>query len=1197
MPRFCITALIVLSCSTLLYASPGGTYDSWVHHRDALARDPSIVRCYTFDDMTGSSMQTANLASDKNAALTFRCDATPSAKPLVISGRWPGKKAVRLDEGFFAGPVCNVFNRAFTVETWFRKNGPGTLHGNAGSSNGTILSVGIGYWDGWRLTTSYPERTIAFEIGRPQPSSAYMVMAAPLSDSTWHHLAATWDGKEMRIYFDGIRASSGQYAGAYTPPVPGAEFRIGYAGYGVGSAKLDFDEVIVRNRALSADEVLQNACFYSRLPQALWAHLRSADRLIASGDLKSAASECAPILSTRDVHPDLKAVAHLMLARISRAQSRPDAAISEYGKIIDIQGACSAYQSEALTGLLETTGQAGTDGVPRSIYEKALRLDGLSLSDRTRIRLCLARSLRQEGRCASAISGYREILKQTGIPSGERLDIRLELAHTYMAAKDYPSARKAYSQILRLPSTPAYTKALAQLRIAETYARAKDYRNARAEFDRVAGIPNVPKHLIGEAKERVREITRAQAGLPPRDPSWNRVALRKQPIPAVEFFVAANGDDRNPGTKGHPFATLNRARDAIRSLRANGDLPKGGVVVYLRSGEYRVTQPLSLSSVDSGTEAAPVVYRAYRGESVRLNAGARVGRFTPVTDEAVLARIPQSARGRIMQSDLRAQGITDYGRLYERGFAHGMRPALELFVDGKPMQPARWPNTGFARVGQVIRSGVPGEGSGAIFEYGGDRPSRWTTATDAWLYGYWFFDWADTAVAVSSVDPQTHRISVAQSSPYGTRSGQRYYAFNLIEELDSPGEWYIDRAAGILYLYPPSDLSKSTVEVSMLESPVIEMDGASFVTIGGLTMEEGRGNGISIKGGSDCLIAGCTIRRFGGDGVVIDGGTHHGVFGCDIYTTGRGGTVVTGGDRKTLTPGRHFVENCHIYDFSRIDRTYTPAVLMNGVGNRIAHNLFHDSPHHAIRLEGNDHIVELNDIHSVVYESDDQAGLDIFQNPTYRGNIIRYNFWHHIGSGLDTNGQAGIRLDDAISGVLIYGNVFYKCSGGGFGAVQIHGGKENVVDNNIMIDCKYGISYSRWGEQRWNELMTTGAGRLLYEEVSPSKPPYSTRYPELQHVLENPDVNMAWRNLICNTREFQTRDGGVELLADNYVTSSNPGFVDAAHWNFALKSGSVVFDRTAFRPIPFNEIGLYKHPLRATWPVTSQITKHYQATP
>lgn len=182
---------------------------------------------------------------------------------------------------------------------------------------------------------------------------------------------------------------------------------------------------------------------------------------------------------------------------------------------------------------------------------------------------------------------------------------------------------------------------------------------------------------------------------------------------------------------------------------------------------------------------------------------------------------------------------------------------------------------------------------------------------------------------------------------------------------------------------------------------------------------------------------------------------------------GAGGARVDGGDRKTLTPGEHFVENCHIWDFSRVDRVYAPAVHVDGVGQRIAHNLFHDSPHHGMRVEGYEHAVEFNEIHSVVYEFDDQAGIDIYGNPAYRGLMLRYNFWHHIGSGYNVAGQSGIRLDDFISDVLIYGNVFYRCAGGRFGGVQIHGGKDNFVDNNLFIDCKAAVSFSPWGQTRW----------------------------------------------------------------------------------------------------------------------------------
>jgi len=134
-------------------------------------------------------------------------------------------------------------------------------------------------------------------------------------------------------------------------------------------------------------------------------------------------------------------------------------------------------------------------------------------------------------------------------------------------------------------------------------------------------------------------------------------------------------------------------------------------------------------------------------------------------------------------------------------------------------------------------------------------------------------------------------------------------------------------------------------------------------------------------------------------------------------------------------------------------------VLVDGVGSRISHNLMHDVRSSAIRLGGNDHMVEFNEVHHVVWESDDQGGVDMFGNATYRGNVFRFNYWHHVGGEPGDGesgdgeapdcGRAGVRLDDAISGVVVYGNVFHRCSAGrlGFGAVQIHGGKDNHVDN------------------------------------------------------------------------------------------------------------------------------------------------------
>ena len=827
------------------------------------------------------------------------------------------------------------------------------------------------------------------------------------------------------------------------------------------------------------------------------------------------------------------------------------------------------------------------ESLAAQLDEQVLSMAKIAPRNKAAALLSLGRRCREENDCTQARQYFKQALKTSELTPADRLNTLLELGHVAAQARDYAAAARMFSRVANRKGAPVYFRSIAQLCLAESYARDRKQGTAKASYREVASMPDAPGHHQWEAAERVREIERVEAGKPAHDPAENRVKLPEQGAPALTFYVSPQGSDANPGSIEKPFATFQRAQQEVVAGKRQGGLPKGGIEIRFREGVYRLREGIKLATDASGTQEAPVVYRAHEKENVRFNGGVAVTEFRPVDNASILSRLPEESRGKVMVADLKAQGVTDFGTLQPRGFGCESPPTLELYFNAKPMQPARWPNEGFARTGKVIEPGVMKENRGAIFEYVGDRPARWQQARDVWLYGYWYYDWVDNAIGVTSIDPQTHRISTAHTSPYGMQAGQPYYAYNLLEEIDTPGEWYLDRESGKLYFYPPSDPAAATIEISMVNEPLLRMDGASYATLSGLTFELGRYHGVVIEGGDHCLLAGCTLRELAGDGAVLSGGTNHGIFGCDIYTLGRGGTVVTGGDRKTLTPGNLFVENCHVYDFSRIDRTYTPAVLIGGCGNRIAHNLFHDSPCHAIRLEGNDHVVEFNNIHDVVRESDDQGGLDMFLNLTYRGNILRYNFWHDIGSGRDC-GQAGIRLDDAISGTLIYGNVFHRCSVSQFGGVQIHGGKDNWVDNNVFVSCKFGISFSSWGQKRWSDFLESDTVKKFLAEDDITRPPYSERYPELRRLSENPDVNMIWRNLLYNCGSLLTRDRGIQALADNYLAQQDPGFIDAASGDFRLRKGASAFDKLGLRPIPFDEIGLYEHPLRASWPANGK---------
>ncbi len=742
----------------------------------------------------------------------------------------------------------------------------------------------------------------------------------------------------------------------------------------------------------------------------------------------------------------------------------------------------------------------------------------------------------------------------------------------------------------------AAPQSMARLRAAAGLLRQGDLTAAKREYAAVSDMADVPAHRRQEARERIQEIDRLQAGLPARDPTAGRIALPKRSGPGLVLHVAPGGADTNTGTEASPFGTLERARDEIRAVRRRGPLTPGGVGVCIHGGSYRIAETFKLGQEDSGTAASPIIYESRENERPVFSGGIRLTGFEPVTDPTILARLPEEARGQVLRVDLRKLGLTTFEPLVLGGFGSGRgfqtHATMELFWDGKALPLARWPNEGFTRVTEVsVQDGhtVHGRVGSKVgrFRYEGDRPNRWKDDKDVLLYGYWFWGWADSYELVESIDTD-HREIVLKPPyhTYGYRKGQPFHAINLLSEIDAAGEWYLDRDAGILYLYPPSDPQKANATLSVARFPFVEMNEVSHVTFQGITWEFGCGDAVVVKGGDHCLFAGCTVRHFAGNGVSVTGGTDHGLLSCDIHSMGRGGAVVSGGDRKTLTPGRHFVENCHISDLSRIDHTYTPAIVMSGVGNRIAHNLMNDIRSSAIRLGGNDHTVEFNEVCDVVRESDDQGGADMWGDPTYRGNVYRYNYWHHIGNWRNPAegpecGQAGIRLDDAISGVLIYGNIFHHCATGraGFGGVQIHGGKDNIVDNNVFADCRSAISFSSWHDQRWVEFV---GNRLDSPEVD--KALYLKRYPELARLLEAPNVNTVSRNLVVRCGEFLRRDPGKNRLEDNFEARGDGGVGDLARGMLQTGESSPTPDTIAFRPIPLDEIGLYRDAFRRELP-------------
>lgn len=684
-----------------------------------------------------------------------------------------------------------------------------------------------------------------------------------------------------------------------------------------------------------------------------------------------------------------------------------------------------------------------------------------------------------------------------------------------------------------------------------------------------------------------------------QQPTDARKTSPQWPKPAAEFFVATNGLDANPGTRSAPFATLERARTAVREVKAKGgpdSRPTGGVTVWIRGGEYPMRSPFKLETQDSGTETAPVAYRAWPGETPVFTGGVRLRQFAPISDARVQGLLPAEARGKAVEVDLAAHGVTNLWPLRLGGFSSGLgfrtHPMMELYFNGQALPLARGPNDAEESIAEIVvqdghqMHGLKGSKTGR-FIYAGDRPSRWKDEPEVLLYGYWFWDWADSYERVASIDTARREIALAPPyHTYGYRPGQKFHAVNAISELDRPGEWCIDRGRGRVYFWPPADPQGAVVQLSAADFVFVELRDVAHVAFERLTWQFGCRDGVRIAGGAGCLLAGCTIEHFAGNGLEIEGGIGHGVLSCDIHSMGRGGVTLNGGDRKRLTPGAHYVENCHIHDLSRIDHTYTPAVLCSGVGQRIAHNWFHDILSSAIRCGGNDHRVEYNEIARAVLESDDQGGVDMFGDATFHGNVYRHNYFHHVGSRWAGDaeaklGQAGIRLDDAISGTRIEGNVFYRAGGGGigFGAIQIHGGKDNAIENNVFVDCPAAVSFSPWGDARWRAFVTNALDAPAIDRAL-----YLERYPDLARLAEDHDVNSLKRNLVLGCADFLRRDPHRGLRADNVVATNTAAFPHADRGVFPETAQADVMAGFGLAPIPFERIGLYRDAYRPVLP-------------